>query len=205
MSMPLILSLALAVQTIPEAEPLKPEMACAYAVSATAGDKADMILLSAQVSYYAMHAARADLRGKSFFDRVSEIAGTMPQAAGTVSPTAFPTMLPACDKQYPLARATAAVRLPQDPFARDMMCMSVLSVMLGAAQAAEEDGDAKPLTRIQPLFDGYMGRLTDERSKAAGLTDTASIAAAMGKAASDSLELGNAEMVTGACEAALKT
>lgn len=203
--MSLILSLALATQTAValDPDPVKGPVACAYSVSSSAKQGADMMLLSAQVSYYAMHAARDVPGGKPFFTRVGEIAGSMGGAQAQVGDRQAEFLLQ-CDQRFPLARGTAPAKLPADPFQHDMMCLSISSLMVGAAQGAAEDGNDAPLKRFQPLMTAYGDRLSDERVKAAGIADIEAMGVALGKAAEASLDFGNPEMISQACETALK-
>lgn len=202
--MSLILSLVLASQTVTlSADPVKGPSSCAYAVTSAATEGADLMLLSAQVSYYAMHAARAVPGDKPFFERVGEIAGGMGDMKDVVGANQA-EILKQCDARYPRARSTAKVTLPADEVKRDILCLSVTSLMLGAAQGAAEDGNETPLARFKPLMEAYAGKLNDERLQAIGITDTDKMQMELGKAAGTSIDYGNPEMISQACEANLK-
>lgn len=170
-------------------------MRCSQVVAVADGNDSHM-RRSAQVSYFMMLAAKADPAGKPFLDRVNDL---VPQPDETLSKTA-PVLIKQCDQRFPLARSQAPVKLPSDPFQRDVMCFGTLALLQGAAQQMEEDfQDSAPLTRVKAVFEPLAARMTDDLLTKHGMNDEKAFTTYMGDRLKDSLALGNPESVGKAC------
>jgi len=194
----MLITLALMMQTASlDADPAKAALTCAMAVAVADASQGPMRVTS-QVSHLVMQAANADPGTKPFLDRVGEL--TDKAGAGNQTAEKAKALMPECDRRFPLARASATVRLPRDPFDRDVMCFGVLAMLQGAAKQLEEDsGDASPLDKIETAFAPISDRLTDDALKAHGIASETGFTLAMGNQLKASLALGNAESVARAC------
>lgn len=180
-----------------DADDSKAALACAMAV-AVASPSENPMRITSQVSHFVMQAAKADPGGKPFLERVGELTGQAETADQTAD--SAKALLPECDRRFPLARASATVRLPADAFQRDLMCFGILGIFRGAAGQLEEDsGDAGALDRIQTALAPISDRLTDAALNAHGIASEDAFSAAMGEQIKASLALGNGEDVARAC------
>lgn len=194
----MLIALALMMQTASlDADPAKAALSCAMATAVADASQGPMRVTS-QVSHFVMQAAKADPGTKPFLDRVGEL--TEQAGSGTRTAEFAKAVMPECDRRFPLARSTAAVRLPGDAFDRDVMCFGVIALLKGAATQFEEDGgDAGPLDKLETAFAPISDRLTDEALRARGINSEAAFTVAMGNQLKASLVLGNAESVARAC------
>ncbi|WP_213978869.1 hypothetical protein [Sphingomonas sp. dw_22] len=191
--MPILLALMAQTATL-DADDSKAALACAMAV-AVASPSENPMRITSQVSHFVMQAAKADPGGKPFLERMGELTGAADQTADSAK-----ALLPECDRRFPLARASATVRLPADTFQRDLMCFGILGIFRGAAGQLEEDsGDAGALDRIQTVLAPISDRLTDAALNAHGITSEDAFSAAIGEQIKASLALGNGEDVARAC------
>ena len=110
-------------------------------------------------------------------------------------------LLKRCDARYPLARGTAPVKLPSDPFQRDLLCVGASSYVMGIFQGATLPDLAKPYERLQLA---YLERVPDSMFAQQGLTDENRVKEAMDGSLRNSLRIGNLDGITKACEQALK-
>lgn len=197
----MLLAFALLAQTATlDSDPSKAALTCAMAV-AIADASVGPMRITSEVSHFVMHAAKADPGTKPFLDRVGELADLA--GAGSQTNDFAKAVMPECDKRFPLARGVRTVRLPSDPFDRDVMCFGVLSLLKGAASQLEEDnGDAGPLDKIATALTPVSDRLTDAALKAHGISSEDGFSLAMGNQLKASLALGNTESVARACGAA---
>lgn len=194
----MLITLALMAQTaMLDADPSKAALTCAMSVAIVDASASPMRITS-EVSHFVMQAAKADPGTKPFLDRVGEL--TDQASAGKQADDFAKAVMPECDRRFPLARGNGAVRLPADPFNRDVICFGVLALLKGAASQIEEDGgDAGPLDKIETALAPISDRLTDDALKAHDINSDAGFAAAMGEQLKASLALGNAESVARAC------
>jgi hypothetical protein len=120
--------LALLAQTVTlEADPFVAARTCAKATTiAHVGQKSQMTLTS-QFTFYAMHAARAQQNGKNFTARLNDISTGM-QSLPEIAPATATALVPLCEARFPRPASTPVSLLPADPFTRDTMCLSVLSL-----------------------------------------------------------------------------
>ncbi|WP_404338910.1 hypothetical protein AB2M62_07255 [Sphingomonas sp. MMS12-HWE2-04] len=170
-------------------------MRCAQVVAVAEGGDSHM-RRSAQVSFFMMTAAKADPAGKSFLDRVNDL---VPQPDPKIAAVAS-ALLKQCDQRFPQARSMAPVKLPSDPFQRDVMCFGTLALLQGAAQQFETDfKDSAPLGRVKAVFEPLAARMTDDVLTKHGMNSEAAFTTYMGDRLKDSLALGNPETVGKAC------
>ena len=154
-----------------------------------------------QAIYFMMSAAAAHpVQGKLFLERAGDLG---PQIFDGSSP---PTgerdaILKRCDARYPMARGAAAVKLPGDPFQRDLLCVGASSYVMGIFQGAQLADLAKPYERLQTA---YLERVPDSVFAEHGLTGEDSVKEAMDTSLRNSLRIGNLDGITKACEQALK-
>ena len=196
--------LALAAQTATLSnEPAKHAMACG-AAAVVAGAETDAPLrMTSHYMYFVMRAAEADPGDKSFLLRIGELAGGAAQGE-IPSPEAAKKLLTDCDREYPLARAATAPKLPADAFDRDVMCMGTLSLLSGAAEEIKKDGDDNGAhDRIGEAIAGIAGRLTDDALAQRGMNNEEKFTVVMGEQLKASLRLGNPETIARACGAAI--
>jgi len=197
----MLITLALLAQTASlDSDPAKAALSCAMSV-AIADASVGPMRITSQVSHFVMQAAKADPGTKAFLDRVNEL--TDQAVAGNQTPDFAKAAMPECDRRFPLARRVATVRLPGDPFDRDVMCFGVLALLKGAASQLEEDsGDAAPLDKIETALAPISDRLTDTALKAHGIASETEFSTVMGDQLKASLALGNVESVARTCGAA---
>lgn len=180
-----------------DAEPSKAAQTCAMSV-AVLDTSGNALRLTAQVSHFVMQAAKADPGTKPFLERVGEL--TDQASSGKQTADFAKAVMPECDRRFPLARAQRPVRLPADPFDRDVMCFGALAMLKGAAGQLEEDGGgAGALDKIETALAPISDRLTDAALKAHAIGSDEAFAAAMGEQLKASLALGNVESIALAC------
>jgi hypothetical protein len=197
---PMLFFIALLAQStnINAAEARDAALTCARAVPVAPSAKAPHMRLTAQVTYFVMQAAKADPAGKPFLERVGELMNEAAQQS--MSAASGDATMPGCDRRFPLARAAATVKLPKDPFERDVTCFGTLALLQGAAQQFKQtNGDGGSLDRIKAVLDPLTGRMTDDALRTHGITDDASFGRYMGDWLQATLAQGNAEAVARAC------
>lgn len=197
----MLLALAMLAQDVPINAEASEALTCARAVTAdypANPDAAATVML--QSLYFVMRGANADpVKGRRFLDRAGDIG---PRVAEDVPAAAeIPAILARCDKSHPLARSTARVTLPADPFARDLLCIAVASYVIGALDGASLPGGIPELRRVQGV---YFTRVSDNRLEQHGLSTAEEITDAMDAAMRGSLKLGNMEQINKACAEAVK-
>lgn len=170
-------------------------LACAQSVAVAGGE--NPIKLMSQVTNFMLQAAKADPAGKPFITRVTELTSQPLPEQNVDSARA---LLPECDRRFPLARANGPVRLPTDPFRRDVMCFGVLGIFKGAEeQMKQSGGDAATLAGIDTTFEALSNRLTDDALKAHGIESGDAFVAVMGDQLVASLALGSTASVARTC------
>ncbi len=197
----MLIMLALLAQTATlDSDPSKAALTCAMSV-AIADASVGPMRITSEVSHFVMQAAKVDPGTKAFLDRVGEL--TDQAVSGNQTPDFAKAVMPECDRRFPLARRIGTVRLPTDPFDRDVMCFGALALLKGAASQLEEDsGDAGPLDKIETALAPVSDRLTDAALKAHGIASDTGFAVAMGNQLKASLAFGNVESVAQTCGAA---
>ncbi|MCX8476228.1 MAG: hypothetical protein MT490_10575 [Sphingomonas sp.] len=160
---------ALSLQTATlDADGAKAARTCAQTlVIAGTGTESPMRLTS-QFTHMAMHAAKAEGVGASFFERLNTLSEEIGKEP-TVSLESAKVLAPQCDRRFPLARSTAPARLPKDPFRRDVLCFGTLSLLQGAAEELSKDGDSTALDKIAAKLKPLSDKLTDDELKKRGL------------------------------------
>jgi len=145
------------------------------------------------MTYLGMSVARAEgLTGSPFLDRSIKVLEELKAEfeTGKITPVATPAE---CDKRFPQARATTPAPLPQNPADRDLLCVSVLSLMAGAVE-----DDPKLAAELEPLVARFADRM-DAALKAKGVKPEEE-EAALGEAMRASLDTGNADNLTASCK-----
>lgn len=198
----MLLALAMMAQDVPLNAQATEALGCGRAVVASlpdAGDQRATGLL--QAVYFMMSAADAHpVQGKLFLERAGDVGAQM--FDGSAPPAANrDALLKRCDARYPLARGTAPVKLPSDPFQRDLLCVGASSYVMGIFQGATLPDLAKPYERLQLA---YLERVPDSMFAQQGLTDENRVKEAMDGSLRNSLRIGNLDGITKACEQALK-
>lgn len=190
--------LALIAQTTPlAADPFTAANLCARATTAAQAGLKSQMSLTSQFTFYAMHAARARLEGKSFTARLQEISND----ARTVAPMtreAGQALVSQCEARFPRPAATPVSALPADAFARDVLCLGVLSILQGAAQSLAAQGDTS-LARINVVLTPLQGRLDDPALKRRGIDTEAKFMAVFDDQLRLSVELGEPRTIAAAC------
>lgn len=176
-------------------EPAKAAMACATSAVVVSPATDSELRKVSQFMYFAMQAAKAEPGDKPYILRLGEIAGSVDKSQIPAAEAAAATIA-GCDRSFPLARSTAPARLPVDPFARDMMCMGVLSLLQGATEQAEVDTLNKA---VNASLAKVMERLSEDVLTKRGLTTEEAVLGAMGDQVKASLPIGNPETVARAC------
>lgn len=170
------------------------------AASVMGSQQEPSLRIVARMMYFVTEAVREKPDDKPFFARLNEISaelGAQPAPDGIVE------LLPACLERYPLAHADRVVTLPADRMRRDALCLSVYSLLMGAAQEYERAGEATgEAATLQASANRISNQLTDEALAAEGIIDGNALQAAMAREMLVSAKHGNAEMVRRACDKA---
>ncbi|MDF7774502.1 hypothetical protein P1X14_04530 [Sphingomonas sp. AOB5] len=199
----MLLPLALLAQTLapaPDPEAVKAARACAVAVTTvTRGDPGNDMTEVSTLLYYVSHAVKAEGGSTPFLSRISEVTDSL-RNDPVPAPEQAKALMVECDRRFPLARKTVAPKLPGRPIDRDLMCFAALGVLMGAAQGkAEDTGDSSDVTRYQPAFQAYAGRLSPDVLGKAGISGEPALIDALGKQVVASLDLGNFETIARSC------
>ena len=181
-----------------DADPAKAAMTCAQAVTIADSSTRSPLQLTSQFSYLAMQSAKAKPGTGTFFDQLNTLS-SQASTGVTLTPEQAKPLVPQCDRRFPLARSTAPVRLPSDPFRRDMLCFGTLSVLQGAAEEIQKGGGDSGLTKIQAALKPLTDRLTDEDLKKRGLDADDAFIKALGNEMIGSLSIGNVLTIAAAC------
>jgi hypothetical protein len=172
---------------------------CAIATTIAHGAAKSPMRLTSQYTYYVMHATKADLGGKGYFERLQELAestGSLDKPSDAVAKT----LTPLCEARFPRPPIASTPKLPTDPFHRDVMCFGTLSVLQGAAQGlSESGGDAAPLAAIEKVLKPLLASLTDEKLKQKGVGDDGAFMKLLGDQMNASMRLGEPVTVAAAC------
>lgn len=182
------------------ADPQDAGLTCFYAAVVTGGGKTEAV---AEATWFLFDVARTATNASpdAFITKVEELAGLPPPNLESLA-TDAPQLLPLCAARYPLISSKRSVTLPSDPFARDMQCFALTSYLAGVAESELEDGGEGPFgKRVATLADTLAARLTEERVKAAGITDDAAMTGLFARSLREVGPLGNPMNVLSACEA----
>lgn len=195
--MPILL--ALAIQTAPVSTPsAEAAMKCGNAVIVASGEPAPSLRTTSHFMYFVMQAAKEAPGGKPYLERVNELASGAPKEESTAAEAA--KTLAACDRSYPLARATMLPRLPANAFDRDMLCLGALSILRGAAEEMRGIGpDGGAAARIDAALKPLVQRFDGQALAAHGIADDAAFVSALGEQLKASLALGNSQTIGRAC------
>lgn len=155
---------------------------------------------TARYTYFAMHATLASPAGKSYLDRLNEVASQIP-SDGTLSEADAKLLTGQCNARF--APPSPPAKLPGG-FDGDLICFLTLSVLQGAAEEIEKsEGDATNLNRIDAALKPLLAKLTDEALAAKGLGDDAKFTSYLGEQAAASLKIGDPIVVAQACGVSL--
>jgi len=194
--MPMILSLALAVQAATlTSDPLQAPLICSTALALTSEGKS-RLFKAATVSYLLTKRAAANPAGGPFFQQLSSMKTNGPKFPTDITPEMARQLAPLCDKRYPQARRDGPVKLPVDPLARDAVCLFALSTMGGAA-GSMSNADAAVTARYNDAAKRFAAGF-DTRIGEKNLADEAATGLAT-KLVIDGLGIGNAYIVSEAC------
>ena len=184
-----------------DADAAKAAITCAQAVTiADAGTRSPMQLTS-QFTYLMMQAAKAKPEG-TFFEQISQLSQST-AAAARMSPDQAKPLAPVCNARFPIARSAALARLPSDPFRRDVLCFSTLSVLQGAAEEIAKEGDDAASAKIKAAIEPLTARLNDAELKKRGLDVDQKFTKVMGDEMLASLPIGNPLTIAAACGVSL--
>lgn len=170
------------------------------AASVMGSQQESSLRIVARMTYFVTEAVREKPDDKPFFARLNEISAEL---GARPAPNGIVELLPACLERYPLAHADRVVTLPADRMRRAVLCLSVYSLLAGAAEEIERAGEAtKEAATLQASADRISAQLTDEALAAEGIIDGNALQAAMAREMLVSAKQGNAEMVRRACDKA---
>jgi hypothetical protein len=170
-------------------------MTCARASNAAAApSEEEAITTMFGTIYFLMRAADADRAGTGLVPRATALAPEMVKNLPAAAERG--AILAECDRRYPLARSTAPVKLPTDPYAHDLMCVAATSYFIGALNGSELPARVPEIRKIQS---GYSDRLSDAQFAAHGVTTQDNYNNALGESLRATLRIGNLEQVVKAC------
>lgn len=199
----MLLALALFAQDIPLNAPATEAVKCAQGLAGTLEDSPDQARVLVQAFYFMMRAAEADpgTDGKNFLDRTTEISADL----FARRPLRDANLLKQCDARYPLSRRTTAAQLPAPGFDRDLMCLSVSSLLTGILQGANANGGngTLPDLDLDGVIGGYTKRIPNSLLDQRNIVTDEQVNSAMAGSLRASLGFGNLEAVARACAAAL--
>lgn len=185
----------------PETDVYREALRCRNAIAITSYGTDDLYAGAVQAAYFVILAADAG-SGTTMLERLNAVNEDMGDIEGVVreGPAA---VLAACDRRYPLARRTGPVALPADPFDRDMMCASILSLLAGIARGEQNhNGNAANVERLAPVARAYQGRMS--AALIARRVDNEGAARLAGEQLSATLRIGNPGVIEQACAAQLR-
>jgi hypothetical protein len=194
--MPMILPLALAFQAATlTSDPLQAPLICSAAL-VQADTVNPRLFKAAVVSYLLTRRAAANPAGGPLFEQLQGMKANGPVIPKDVTPEQAKALAPLCDKRYPQARRNGPVKLPADGLARDAACLFSLSTMGGAAGSltGADPAEAKRYTEAAQRFATSF----DTRLAASSIPADKQNEHAV-KLVVDSLNLGNAYIVSQAC------
>lgn len=187
----------------PVALPVDPQeagLACFYSAVVTGGGHTEAV---AEATWFLFDTARTITSDapETFIVKVEELASLPPPNLESLA-TDAPQLLPLCASRYPLISSKRTITLPSDPLTRDMQCFALTSYMAGVAESELEDAGESPFgKRVGALADKLSASLTEDRLKAAGITDEAAMQNLFSRSLRDVSPLGNPMKVLEACEA----
>jgi hypothetical protein len=184
-----------------DSDTAKAAMTCAQAFTlADAGSKSP-IRLTSQFTHLMMHAAKAKPEGQ-FFDQLKKLSDAM--SADTPMPVErAKQFVTPCHARFPLAVSNAPVRLPSDPFRRDLLCFGTLSLLQGAAEEIAKTGTGADLMKIQVALKPLNDKLTDEEIAKRGLAVEDKFLQTLSDEMLASMQIGNPISVAAACGVSL--
>lgn len=186
----------------PATLPVDPQAAgltCFYSAVVTSGGHTEAV---AEATWFLFDTARrvTSAAPESFIAKVEELASLPPPNLESLATDAL-QLLPLCASRYPLISSKRTITLPADSLARDMQCFALTSYMAGVAESELEDSGESPFgKRVAALADKLSATLTEDRLKAAGVTDQAAMQALFARSLRDVSPLGNPMKVLEACE-----
>lgn len=181
------------------ADPQEAGLTCFYAAVVTGGAR---IEAAAEASWFLFDVARnkTESAPDTFVERLEELAGLPPPNLESLASDA-PQLLPLCAGRYPLISSKRTITLPADPFTREMQCFALTSYLAGMAESELEDSGESPFgKRVGALADTLSARLTEDRAKAAGITDAKAMEGLFARSLRDISPIGNPIKVLEACE-----
>ncbi|WP_439484867.1 hypothetical protein [Blastomonas fulva] len=182
------------------ADPQEAGLTCFYSAVVTGGGNTEAV---AEATWFLFDTARRVTTDApdTFIVKVEELADLPPPNLESLAADA-PQLLPLCASRYPLISSKRTITLPSDPLTRDMQCFALTSYMAGVAESELEDAGESPFgKRVSVLADTLSAKLTEDRLKAAGITDEAAMQNLFSRSLRDVSPLGNPMKVLEACEA----
>lgn len=159
--------------------------------------------VSSHMGYFVMVAARARPEDQLFDERATELMQRVPDLVPRFLPGGdlagrASAVLAECDRAYPRARSAAPATLPAEPLDRDIMCATMLGMLLGMSEE-HDTGGAPEAAAVTRAVEAYSAELSDARLQAAGLAEEAAIHRRTADVMRSSLDHGNAEAIGRAC------
>jgi hypothetical protein len=184
-----------------DADPVKAAMTCAAASSAVSdagrptGER--YLVGVAEMTYFAMTAARPGPGGRAFLERVSTIVDQLNNGTVTPLPEAR-ALLPKCDARFPLARRAAPSKLPLLELDRNLMCTGSAVFLSGAARGVSGDPS---IAWLEPFRQKFQGLTDAQRGPGGALADQKVFQDKFAAQLIASLDFGNLLSVSKACRA----
>ncbi|NYT39810.1 hypothetical protein HZY97_03505 [Sphingomonas sp. R-74633] len=165
-----ILSLALLGQSAQiDADIGKAARRCAAAFTVDAKRRGvNPLRTASQIGYLGLAAARAEGAGNdvllaSASKVLNQASSLIPAATRNSSAIAI-----ACDKRFPLARATAPAPLPSDPADRDILCFAAITLQAGAAAQLPNPATLKSIEPLMARFSDRFDAAIDSKGLPVG-------------------------------------
>ncbi|MEZ0243508.1 MAG: hypothetical protein ACAH11_09050 [Sphingomonas sp.] len=185
-----------------DADTTKAAMTCAAASSAASdatrptGER--YLVGVAEMTYFAMTAARPGPAGRAFLDRVGERVDILNRGPVTPLPEAK-ALLPQCDARFPLARRAAPSKLPLMELDRNLMCTGSAVFLAGAAKTT--DGTDPSIQWLEPFRERFQGLTDAQRAPGGALANQAVFQDKFAAQLIASLDFGNLLSIARACRA----
>lgn len=173
---------------------------CFMATTFVAG--ADDRITTAEIGdamWFAVEAARQTPGEGGIMKQLSAIQGRIGDD-GTIQPNAA-AIVGQCNKRWPLSvRGGTKIVLPTAPFDRELLCMSVAAVLLGAAEEEKkQSGTSASADMLEKIVMRGQSALTDAEVAKHGISGEEQFTEEMGKALGRAVRLGNLNDVAEAC------
>ena len=154
------------------------------------------------MTWFLATAARIDRKDEQFLARFQKLSREHPQI---YPPQAVLPPLSLCQTAFPIAFKADAVLLPTPPKDRNSLCFTIGSLFFGLATGhADATGDAQPQARADRVMNHYLAAVSRDLAQSDQGKDVTAIQKLMNQRLEESLDFGNAQIISETCFATIK-